>query len=178
MRQRRRVRGAVQRLWSGYVHLGAGLVFDLDLGQYTSDRVYIGAAKFVGDGSIQGYTGFLSEPYYRPGEHQADYRGYPKRSMQWTGVVEFSNAYLFIANIGRGRYQNWFDGPLFFWDSEATSRASHRYCQDLIHNAKSAPPQLLHSTLPFSCLLCQMFWCVSLTTAVQQNPGLWTQDAL
>jgi len=49
----------------------------LDLGQYASEHVYIGAAKFVGDGSIQGYTGFLSEPYYRPGEHQADYRGYP-----------------------------------------------------------------------------------------------------
>lgn len=49
----------------------------VDLGQYASDRVHIGAAKFVGDGSIQGYTGFLSEPYYQPGEHAADYRGYP-----------------------------------------------------------------------------------------------------
>jgi len=49
----------------------------LDLGQYASERVYIGAAKFVGDGSIQGYTGFLSEPYHQPGEHAADYRGYP-----------------------------------------------------------------------------------------------------
>jgi len=49
----------------------------LDLGQYASDRVHIGAAKFVGDGSIQGYTGFLSEPYYQPGEHAAEYRGYP-----------------------------------------------------------------------------------------------------
>jgi predicted amidohydrolase YtcJ len=49
----------------------------LDLGQHASERVYIGAAKFVGDGSIQGYTGFLSAPYHQPGEHQADYRGYP-----------------------------------------------------------------------------------------------------
>lgn len=49
----------------------------LELGAYASERVYIGAAKFVGDGSIQGYTGFLSEPYYRTGEHAADYRGYP-----------------------------------------------------------------------------------------------------
>ncbi len=49
----------------------------LDLSAFGNERVYIGAAKFVGDGSIQGYTGFLSEPYYRPGEHQADYRGYP-----------------------------------------------------------------------------------------------------
>ena len=49
----------------------------LDLGPYASGRVHIGAAKFVGDGSIQGYTGFLSEPYYQPGEHAAEYRGYP-----------------------------------------------------------------------------------------------------
>jgi hypothetical protein len=50
---------------------------ELDLGAYASERVHIGAAKFVGDGSIQGYTGFLSEPYHQPGEHSADYRGYP-----------------------------------------------------------------------------------------------------
>ena len=49
----------------------------LDLRQYESDRVHIGAAKLVGDGSIQGYTGFLGEPYYQPGEHPEDYRGYP-----------------------------------------------------------------------------------------------------
>jgi len=50
---------------------------ELDLGKHATDRVLIGAAKFVGDGSIQGYTGFLGEPYYQPGEHPADYRGYP-----------------------------------------------------------------------------------------------------
>jgi predicted amidohydrolase YtcJ len=50
---------------------------ELALGEYASDRVHIGAIKFVGDGSIQGYTGFLSEPYHEPGEHPADYRGYP-----------------------------------------------------------------------------------------------------
>jgi len=49
----------------------------LDLGPYASERVHIGAVKFIGDGSIQGYTGFLGEPYYQPGEHSADYRGYP-----------------------------------------------------------------------------------------------------
>ncbi|UCF47966.1 MAG: amidohydrolase [Myxococcales bacterium] len=49
----------------------------LDLRQYESNRVHVGAAKLVGDGSIQGYTGFLGEPYYQPGEHAADYRGYP-----------------------------------------------------------------------------------------------------
>jgi len=50
---------------------------ELDLGKHATDRLLIGAAKFVGDGSIQGYTGFLGEPYYQPGEHPAGYRGYP-----------------------------------------------------------------------------------------------------
>jgi predicted amidohydrolase YtcJ len=49
----------------------------LDLTPFATGRMHIGAIKFVGDGSIQGYTGFLSEPYYKPGEHSADYRGYP-----------------------------------------------------------------------------------------------------
>ncbi len=58
----------------------------LDLARYGSDRVYIGAAKLVGDGSIQGYTGFLSEPYYQPGEHAADYRGYPNIDAETLGA--------------------------------------------------------------------------------------------
>jgi predicted amidohydrolase YtcJ len=49
----------------------------VDLEQFASDRVYVGATKLVGDGSIQGYTGFLSAPYHQAGEHPADYRGYP-----------------------------------------------------------------------------------------------------
>jgi predicted amidohydrolase YtcJ len=49
----------------------------LDLSPFESERVYVGATKFVGDGSIQGYTGFLGEPYYKTGEHPAGYRGYP-----------------------------------------------------------------------------------------------------
>lgn len=48
-----------------------------DLEKFASDRVYIGATKLVGDGSIQGYTGFLSAPYYKPGDHPPGYRGYP-----------------------------------------------------------------------------------------------------
>lgn len=49
----------------------------VSLEEYESDRVHIGAVKLVGDGSIQGYTGFLSQPYATPGNHGADYRGYP-----------------------------------------------------------------------------------------------------
>lgn len=39
--------------------------------------IRLGAAKIIGDGSIQGYTGYLSEPYHVPPADEPDYRGYP-----------------------------------------------------------------------------------------------------
>jgi len=47
------------------------------LEEQPNDRLQIGAVKLIGDGSIQGYTGFLSEPYTDPDGHPSDYRGYP-----------------------------------------------------------------------------------------------------
>lgn len=44
---------------------------------YNTERVVMGAIKLVADGSIQGYTGYLSEPYYTPYHGDASYRGYP-----------------------------------------------------------------------------------------------------
>ena len=49
----------------------------VDLEQLETNKLRIGAVKFVGDGSIQGYTGYLSQPYHQPGDHDEDYRGYP-----------------------------------------------------------------------------------------------------
>ena len=43
-----------------------------------SDLLTIGAAKLVGDGSIQGYTGYLGKPYHVPYKGDASYRGYPQ----------------------------------------------------------------------------------------------------
>lgn len=39
--------------------------------------ITLGAAKNFADGSIQGYTGFLSQPYYVQPEGQTDYVAYP-----------------------------------------------------------------------------------------------------
>jgi predicted amidohydrolase YtcJ len=38
----------------------------------------VGAVKLVADGSIQGYTGYLSEPYHVPPGDDPGYRGYPR----------------------------------------------------------------------------------------------------
>jgi predicted amidohydrolase YtcJ len=40
--------------------------------------VRLGATKLIGDGSIQGYTGYLSRPYHVPPGDDPDYRGYPR----------------------------------------------------------------------------------------------------
>ena len=46
-----------------------------------SDRIHLGPVKLVADGSLQGYTGFLSEPYYTvPEDYPPDYLGFPTLS--------------------------------------------------------------------------------------------------
>ena len=42
-------------------------------------RLKLGAVKVIQDGSIQGFTGYLVEPYYTPFKGDARYRGYPRR---------------------------------------------------------------------------------------------------
>jgi predicted amidohydrolase YtcJ len=48
----------------------------------SGDRIRIGAVKIVHDGSIQGYTGYLTAPYYKQPEGKSDYRGYAHRSRE------------------------------------------------------------------------------------------------
>jgi predicted amidohydrolase YtcJ len=42
------------------------------------ERARVGAVKIVADGSIQGYTGYLSRPYHVPPGDDPTYRGYPR----------------------------------------------------------------------------------------------------
>jgi predicted amidohydrolase YtcJ len=53
----------------------------IDDGQVTlkqTDKFTVGAAKIISDGSIQGYTGYLTTPYFvLPEDASQDYRGYP-----------------------------------------------------------------------------------------------------
>lgn len=74
-----------QRLevWPLWQELGEDLVsgrFSTD--RFQSQRFHIGAIKIIADGSIQGYTGFLSRPYHRPYEGDDAYRGFPLMSAE------------------------------------------------------------------------------------------------
>ena len=57
------------------------LAHAIDDGQVTlkqTDKFTVGAAKIISDGSIQGYTGYLTAPYFvLPENASQDYRGYP-----------------------------------------------------------------------------------------------------
>ena len=51
---------------------------DSQLQNLQHDKFYVGATKLVADGSLQIFTGFLTQPYHShaPGQ-KADYKGYP-----------------------------------------------------------------------------------------------------
>lgn len=57
----------------------------------------VGAVKLYQDGSIQGYTGYLSKPYHVPFQGDPTYRGYPIQS--WEKLTER------IHHIHRAGYQ-------------------------------------------------------------------------
>lgn len=44
---------------------------------YSGDKLVMGAIKIVADGSIQGFTGYLSAPYYTAYKGDRNYQGYP-----------------------------------------------------------------------------------------------------
>ena len=67
-------------------------------------RVHSGAVKLIADGSIQGYTGYLSEPYYVPPGDDPSYRGYPRipREELFELVAKFHEAGMQLAIHGNG----------------------------------------------------------------------------
>jgi predicted amidohydrolase YtcJ len=80
------------------------LAGDFDPAEIRSGKVIVGPVKIVADGSIQGYTGYLSEPYHVPFEGDADYRGYPAvpREKLFEIVSQFHGAGMQLAIHGNG----------------------------------------------------------------------------
>lgn len=50
---------------------------EVTLDQFEGGRVVVPRVKIIADGSIQGFTGYLSQPYHRPYKGDDEYRGYP-----------------------------------------------------------------------------------------------------
>jgi len=77
-------------VWPSYNQLGNALLSgELDRADYASNKFRLGAVKIIADGSIQGYTGLLTEPYIIPPSSPApeglnqsgEYVGYPNLSL-------------------------------------------------------------------------------------------------
>lgn len=65
-------------LWPEYRLMGdAVLQGTVDLDALNTDKVRTKTVKIVADGSIQGFTGFLSHPYHTPFRGDEHYKGYP-----------------------------------------------------------------------------------------------------
>lgn len=66
-------------VWPLFDEWGEELLLDpASAALYESARLNIGAVKLIADGSIQGYTAYLSQPYHQPFHGDQDYRGYPR----------------------------------------------------------------------------------------------------
>ena len=92
-------------LFPFYHTLGQELLSgEFDPADIESDRLDVGAVKIVADGSIQGYTGYLSEPYHVPFKGDVTYHGYPAvpRDDLIRAVTDFHGAGYRLAIHGNG----------------------------------------------------------------------------
>jgi predicted amidohydrolase YtcJ len=66
--------------------------------------VRVGAVKLIADGSLQGYTGYLTQPYFVPPGDDPDFRGYPRipREKLVAWVERLHRAGLQVAIHGNG----------------------------------------------------------------------------
>lgn len=92
-------------LWPEHDRMGtAVLAGEVDRDAYRTDLFEVGALKIIADGSIQGYTGYLREPYFTAYNGDASYRGYPTidRESLRRVVVEYHRAGWQLAIHGNG----------------------------------------------------------------------------
>ncbi|PLW82687.1 amidohydrolase [Kineobactrum sediminis] len=80
------------------------LAGDYEPEEYERDRLQMGAVKIIADGSIQGYTGYLTRPYHQPFHGDAEYRGYPAvlRERLFEQVLRLHSAGFQLAVHGNG----------------------------------------------------------------------------
>jgi predicted amidohydrolase YtcJ len=80
------------------------LAGEFTFNSYDENWVRLGAVKLIADGSIQGYTGYLSQPYHIPPGDDPGYRGYPRigREELVASVARYHGAGMQVAVHGNG----------------------------------------------------------------------------
>ncbi len=91
-------------LWPDEQTAGEMLDGRFEFSSYDPEWLRIGAVKLVDDGSIQAYTGYLGQPYYRVPGDDPYYRGYPLMSAEELAerVARYQGAGLQVAVHGNG----------------------------------------------------------------------------
>jgi predicted amidohydrolase YtcJ len=91
-------------VWPDEHAADAILAGTLSARSYDPRWLRIGAVKLIADGSIQGYTAYLTKPYFKPRGDDPDYRGYPRMTRQelFDRVGRYHAAGLQIAVHGNG----------------------------------------------------------------------------
>jgi hypothetical protein len=115
---------------------------DFSAEKYNTEAVSVGAVKLVADGSIQGYTGYLNQPYHSHGHDGKETRGYPAMSQQELNqrVFELHRAGLQVAVHANGDAA--IDAVI-----EAVAEAQKRFARKdprhiVIHSQMATPEQL------------------------------------
>jgi len=77
---------------------------EFETGSHNTEMFQIGATKIIGDGSIQGYTAYLTRPYHVPFNGDSAYRGYPvtDRPHMVSLVRKYHRAGMQVAIHGNG----------------------------------------------------------------------------
>jgi predicted amidohydrolase YtcJ len=94
-----------QIIWPSVETAEAILSGEKDTDAFNDKMFKLGAVKIVADGSIQGYTGYLTHPYHVPAvDRKDDYAGYPLQARQTlVDIVEkYHQAGMQIAIHGNG----------------------------------------------------------------------------
>ncbi len=91
-------------LWSSLL-IGEELISgEFNLDDYNNDYVHSRTVKIIADGSIQGFTGFLSHPYHTPFRGDENHQGYPTMSRekltQWVSRLHKAGFQLAIHGNG------------------------------------------------------------------------------
>ena len=92
-------------LWPAYNSLAEELLNgERNAEDFETPKLNLGAVKIIADGSIQGYTGYLSRPYHTPYHGDGEHRGYPTMSREELTrlVTRFHKAGFQLAIHGNG----------------------------------------------------------------------------
>jgi predicted amidohydrolase YtcJ len=91
-------------IWPGGEAIDALLTGRIRFRSPDERRIRLGAFKLVADGSIQGYTGYLSQPYHVPPGDDPGFRGYPRipRDELMARVAQLHEAGRQVAVHGNG----------------------------------------------------------------------------